>query len=124
MDEYVILIVDDEPQNLHALIEILKDDYRVKVARNGEKALQIIGKARPDAVLLDVNMPGMDGYTVLERLQDDDAGQSLPVIFLSSSMSEADRQKGLELGAVDFVQKPVDADVLKKLIENTLGQGD
>ena len=120
MAEYVILVVDDEPQNLHVLIEILKNDYRVKVARNGEKALQIIGKARPDVVLLDVNMPGMDGYTVLERLREKDASQSPPVIFLSGSMSEADRQKGLDLGAVDFLQKPVDAGQLITLVEKAL----
>jgi putative two-component system response regulator len=120
MEKHTILVVDDEPQNLHILIEILKLDYQVKITKSGDRALDIVSKHKPDLILLDVNMPGMDGYEVCEQLKAGDATRSVPVIFLSGSMTEDDRKKGLELGAVEFVKKPVDAGELKQLIEDTL----
>ena len=116
-----ILVVDDTPDNLHLLSQLFKDDYKVRVASNGEKALAIVqSDTPPDLVLLDVMMPGMDGFEVAQRMREHPSSQHIPVIFVTA-MTDADaRLKGLALGAVDFVTKPVDPDVLKPRVRNFL----
>ena len=102
-----ILIVDDTPQNLTVLGELLKPHYRVRAANSGERALQVAGtEPRPDIILLDVMMPEMDGHEVFRRLRADETTRQIPVIFITAMTATEDEQLGLELGAVDYITKP------------------
>ncbi|KJU86112.1 response regulator receiver modulated diguanylate cyclase [Candidatus Magnetobacterium bavaricum] len=102
-----LLIVDDEPSNVRILNELLHADYDVRVAANGERALQIaLSDNPPDIVLLDIMMPGIDGYKVCKRLKDDPVTCDIPVIFITSKVDEQDEIKGFEAGAVDYITKP------------------
>ncbi len=103
-----ILIVDDTPENLSLLSELLQPHYQVRAANSGRRALQVAASApRPDLILLDVMMPEMDGYTVLARLQDDPATAAIPVIFVTALDRSSDEERGLALGAVDYISKPL-----------------
>jgi len=103
-----LLLVDDTPENLTVLGEILMPHYRVRVASSGARALAAaITDPRPDLVLLDVMMPEMDGYEVISRLHEDPRTRDLPVIFVTALDSTEDEARGLELGAVDYITKPV-----------------
>jgi putative two-component system response regulator len=103
-----ILIVDDQAENLSLLGELLQADYRVRVADSGERALRAAASdPRPDLILLDVMMPGMDGYAVLSHLQAHPALKNIPVIFVTARDSSADEERGLKLGAVDYIVKPI-----------------
>ena len=103
-----ILVVDDTPANIDVLSGILRGSYRVQAALNGPKALEIArGARRPALILLDVMMPGMDGHEVLIRLKADPLTASIPVIFVTALADAIDEQKGLELGAVDYLTKPI-----------------
>lgn len=114
-----ILIVDDTPDNLHLLSHLFKEDYQVRVANNGEKALAFCcSDDPPDLVLLDIMMPGMDGFEVAQRMREHPTAESIPVIFVTAMSGEDARLKGLELGAVDFVTKPIDPAVLKPRVRN------
>jgi putative two-component system response regulator len=108
----VILAVDDTPENLDVVKGVLAATHTVRVAINGMIALKIAVKQKPDLILLDINMPGMDGYEVCRELKNDPATRSIPVIFLTAELDQASRQKGLELGAVDYVTKPIDPQIL------------
>ena len=107
-----ILLVDDNPTNLQMLYQLLEKSVASKllVAKNGETALAIARKARPDLILLDIMMPGIDGFEVCRRLKADPATGPIPVIFLSALDETADKVKGLQLGAVDYVSKPFQAE--------------
>ena len=112
----VILIVDDTPLNIEVLLGILKEKYRVKVATNGEKALKIVNTSPPDLVLLDVMMPGMDGYQVCQTMKNTPATATIPVIFVSAKVESNEKQKALDLGAVDYITKPVNpVEILNKV---------
>ena len=103
-----ILIVDDEPTNLHLLTGLLRPEFRVRAANSGENALRIAAsEPRPDLVLLDVMMPAMDGYTVLARLRANPATRDIPVIFLTALAESGDEERGLQLGAADYITKPI-----------------
>jgi putative two-component system response regulator len=103
-----VLVVDDTPENLAVLGGMLQGHYRVMVANSGQRALAIATRQpQPDLILLDVMMPGMDGYTVLQRLRDDPHTRHIPVIFVTAMDTDEDEEKGLALGAVDYVTKPV-----------------
>ncbi|MGL4205322.1 MAG: response regulator [Aeromonadaceae bacterium] len=103
-----ILVVDDTPDNLTLMSALLKDSYRVRVANSGETALKFLhGGGKPDLILLDIMMPGLSGYEVIERLKADPATRDIPVIFLTA-MSEAQNEtKGFSLGAADYITKPI-----------------
>lgn len=106
----VILIVDDDPTNLRTLGELLRPEYRVRLASSGAEALRVAcSEPCPDLILLDVMMPGMDGCEVLRRLQADDATRAIPVIFVTALQDEDSEQRGFELGAADYIHKPVRA---------------
>jgi PleD family two-component response regulator len=108
----VILVVDDDATNLRTLGELLRPEYRVRLASSGEDALRIAGSdPRPDLILLDVMMPVMDGYEVLRRLQADEATRAIPVVFVTALHDEDSEQRGFELGAADFIHKPIRAAV-------------
>jgi len=103
-----ILIVDDNPQGIDIIGEILKPYYRRQVALSGEKALAIAASdPQPDLILLDVMMPGLDGYEVCRKLKADEKTKDIPVIFITAKNQIEDEAKGLEIGAVDYITKPV-----------------
>jgi CheY-like chemotaxis protein len=103
-----VLVVDDTAFNLTMMNGLLGDDYKVKVANDGEKALRIArADSPPDLILLDIMMPGMDGYEVCRQLKSDPATRDIPVIFLTAKSEAEDERIGLELGAVDYISKPV-----------------
>lgn len=102
-----ILIVDDTPSSLTVIGETLQSRYVVKVATSGHDALALLAGEPVDLILLDILMPEMDGYDVIRRLKADKGLQATPVIFLTSLTEEEDEKKGLELGAVDFIRKPI-----------------
>jgi CheY-like chemotaxis protein len=109
----VVLIVDDTPTNVAVISGLLEDSFRIKVATNGETALAIAQATdKPDLILLDVEMPGMDGYEVCRRLKASPATCEIPTIFLTGRTEAADEQKGFEVGAVDYIHKPFSAPIV------------
>ncbi len=120
-DKQTILIVDDTPDNITLLCSLLGDKYRNKVATNGIKALRIAEtQPRPDLILLDIMMPEMDGYEVCERLKANEQTREIPVIFLTARTQEADETKGFELGAVDYITKPISPPILLARVQTHL----
>src|SRR3954451_16319628 len=102
-----VLLVDDEPANIQIVNSILKDTYKIRIATNGAKALEIANQVpAPDLVLLDVMMPGMDGYEVCTRLKEVEETRDIPVIFLTGQTQIDDETRGSEVGAVDYIHKP------------------
>ena len=121
-DKKVVLVVDDTPANIDLIKGILQGSYKMKAATSGEKALKIAAKTpAPDLILLDVMMPEMDGYQVCERLKGDPATAVIPVLFVTGHADEAERAKGLALGALDFITKPVVPEALLARIAEALG---
>jgi len=103
-----ILVVDDNPENIHLLRETLHQDYKVKAAINGKIAIKIAcGMSQPDLILLDIMMPEMDGYEVCQYLKKQPKTMQIPIIFVSAKSEVCDEQKGFELGAVDYITKPI-----------------
>jgi putative two-component system response regulator len=107
-----ILVVDDTPDSLALLAELLGGEYRVKVANTGTKALRIAAAGAIDLILLDVMMPDLDGYAVCARLKQDAATRDIPVIFLSAKNDVRSEKTGLDLGAVDYIAKPVSQPIM------------
>src|ERR1700739_4000734 len=115
----LILILDDTPVNIGVISGALKDAYKTKVATNGEKALALASaEEKPDLILLDIMMPGMDGYEVCSRLKADPATSEIPVIFLTGQTSSEDETRGFEVGAVDYVHKPFSPAVVKARVRS------
>ena len=107
-DRATVLIVDDTPANISLLAGLLKDSYRTVVAKSGEQALtRVFSGQLPDLILLDILMPGIDGYEVCRRLKEDPRSKYIPVIFISAMDNTGDEEKGLEVGAVDYITKPI-----------------
>jgi len=106
-DRPSVLIVDDTPENIDILSGILKNDYRILVANSGERALDVCHRHLPALILLDIMMPGLDGYEVCRRLKQDPVTSDIPVIFVSAANQDQDEVEGLAAGAVDFLTKPV-----------------
>ena len=116
-----ILVVDDTPDNLALMTGLLKDNYKVKVANGGEAALKIVASGPPpDLILLDIMMPGMDGYEVCRRLKRDPGTMNIPVIFLTAKADVEDEKKGLELGAIDYITKPISPPIVMARVKNHL----
>lgn len=113
-----LLIVDDEPLNIEMLGEILGDDYDIVFATNGEDALRLSSSEQPDLILLDVVMPGMDGHAVCRRLKGDAHTHDIPVIFVTALSNEGDETCGLDLGAIDYITKPVRAQIVRARVRN------
>ncbi|MFC1747557.1 diguanylate cyclase [Pseudomonadota bacterium] len=117
----IIMIVDDKPLNIHVLAEALKENYRVKIATSGEKALDIVEHDElPDLIVLDIMMPKMDGYEVCRRLKENESTSDIPVIFVTAKDSAADEEKGLELGAVDYISKPFNLATVRARVKTHL----
>lgn len=109
----MILAVDDEPTNLRFLMEILRDEYRVYLAPSGERALAFLQNKRPDLILLDVEMPQMNGYEVIQVIKQNPDWRDIPVIFLTGLEGRDNEQAALDLGAVDYILKPISVGVVK-----------
>ena len=112
MQDNMILVVDDDPINLTILEEILKEVYTVFTASSGEQALQFLNDNKPDVILLDYDMPGMNGYDVIRVLKKSATLSDIPVIFLTAQEGRDNEQKAFELGAVDYILKPISAGVV------------
>lgn len=106
LSECTVLIVDDTEENLDILVEALADNYEVSVAMDGETALESIEMELPDIILLDIIMPGMDGYEVCRKIKSNRRTGSIPIIFLTAITDIESKAKGFELGAVDYITKP------------------
>jgi putative two-component system response regulator len=109
-----ILVVDDEPFYTEVLQNLLRDEYQVFMAQSGEDALRIVKEdALPDLIMLDIVLPGMDGYEVCRRLKEDPVTSSIPVIFLTVKSDVDDEVRGFQLGAVDYITKPMSPPIVK-----------
>jgi len=108
-----LLIVDDDPFNLNMLNEILKLDYTVRAVSSGETCFRAAEKFQPDLIMLDVVMPEMDGYQVFEALKSSKTTSHIPIIFTTGLENKSDEKKCLQLGAVDFINKPFDDFIVK-----------
>jgi putative two-component system response regulator len=115
-----LLLVDDEATNLQVLRHILQDDYRLLFAKDGDKALELANREHPDLVLLDVMMPGMTGFEVCQRLKAEQATRGIPVIFVTALTDVPDEAKGFEVGAVDYITKPVSPPIVKARVRTHL----
>ncbi len=115
-----LLVVDDTPANLSLMAGLLHDDYRVRLASSGARALEMALAAPPDLVLLDVMMPGMDGYEVCRRLKQDERTRHVPVIFVTSMSQPEDETRGFDCGAADFVHKPISPPIVRARVRTHL----
>ena len=119
--QHIVLVVDDTPTNIHLLNGMLREHYKVKAATNGNKALQIARtEPRPDIILLDVMMPGIDGYEVCRQLKADPITAAIPVIFITAKNEVEDEQQGLALGAVDYIKKPFNPAIVESRVQTHL----
>ncbi|OOZ36551.1 HD-GYP domain-containing protein [Solemya velesiana gill symbiont] len=120
-DKQTVLVVDDTPENIDVLSGVLRAEYKVKAALNGERALKIAnGDTKPDMILLDIMMPGIDGYEVCRQLKANPATAKIPIIFITAKSQEEDEQKGLELGAVDYITKPISPPIVLTRVHTQL----
>lgn len=113
-----ILVVDDEPNNLQLMMQILNDHYQLAFAANGSKALEVARKLETDLILLDIMMPDMDGYEVCRKLKAEEKTRHIPVIFITARDDIEDETKGLELGAIDYIAKPISPSIVKARVKN------
>jgi len=120
-EKKILLVVDDNPSHIHVVHSILKDDYKIRIATNGAKALDLAKvKPLPDLILLDVMMPDMDGYEVCGHLKSSEETRDIPVIFLTLKMEVADETRGFEVGAVDYIHKPFSPPIVKARVRTHL----
>ena len=115
-----LLVVDDQAANVQALFQAFAADHQVFMATNGDQALSVCMATLPDLVLLDVVMPGMDGYEVCERLKVQDATRDIPVIFVTAHNDEEAETRGLDAGAVDFISKPINPRIVRARVKTHL----
>jgi putative two-component system response regulator len=116
-----ILIVDDTPVNIRVLVEALKNDYKLSIATNGKVALDYaMADQPPDLVLLDIMMPELDGYEVCKRLKQKEKTKEIPIIFITAMSEERNETQGLELGAVDYIVKPINQQIVKARVRTHL----
>ena len=115
-----LLLVDDEPTNLQVLRQILQDDYRLLFAKDGDKALELAERESPALILLDVMMPGMTGHEVCTRLKAQPATAAIPVIFVTALADVEDEARGFEVGAVDYITKPVSPAIVRARVRTHL----
>ncbi len=117
----IVLIVDDQPANIRMLGEALKDDFQIKMATSGRKAIEIANaNDPPDLILLDIIMPGIDGYEVCRQLKKNHRTEKIPIIFITAKDQEKDETRGLDLGAVDYITKPFSLPIVKARVKTHL----
>jgi len=120
MKRQTVMIVDDTPANIEILSESLGDDYELFFATSGAEALELVHADQPDLILLDVMMPGMDGYELCAILKGDPATRNIPIVFVTAMTQEEDEIKGLELGAIDYITKPISPHIVRARVKNHL----
>ena len=121
LPKQTILVVDDTPENIDVLAGILKEVYKLKFAINGEKALSIARAKQPlDLILLDIEMPGMDGYEVCRQLKQDESTKKIPVIFVTAKSEAEAEEKGFKIGGVDYITKPVNPSIVRERVKTHL----
>src|SRR5437764_690070 len=121
VEKQTVLVVDDAPANIQVVNSILKDSYKIRIATNGTKALELVNVApAPDLILLDIMMPGIDGYEVCTRLKNDPGTKDIPVIFLTGQTETTDETHGFEVGAVDYIHKPFSPAVVQARVQTQL----
>ena len=116
-----ILVVEDHDDNLALMRAALEDDYEVLVARDGREALEVAGRERPDLILMDLSLPGMDGWEATHRLKADERLRGIPVIAVTAHAMRGDRERALEVGCDDYLAKPIALRSLYRMIESHLG---
>lgn len=119
-DKATVLLIDDELVNIKILSDILKGEYEVIFATSGEEGVHRAVESIPDIILLDVMMPGMDGYAVCSRLQQDARTAGIPVVYVTALGSTAQEVKGLNTGAIDYITKPINGEIVKARVRNHL----
>ena len=112
--------MDDTPENIDILVDVLGDNYEISVATDGLSALEMVKSDPPDLILLDIMMPGMDGYEVCEKLKSNETTKEIPIIFITAKSEAIDETKGFELGAVDYITKPFNSDIVKVRVKTHL----
>jgi putative two-component system response regulator len=122
LSECVVLIVDDTEANVDILVDALAEDYDIAVAMDGESALEIVADDKPDLILLDIMMPGLDGFEVCEKLKAGDETRDIAIMFLSGKTDLVDKEKAMAMGAVDFITKPIDVPDIQQRVKNYLLQ--
>ena len=120
MKRQTVMIVDDTPANIEILSESLGDEYELFFATSGADALELIRADKPDLILLDIMMPGMDGYQLCSILKGDPSTRDIPVIFVTAMIGEEEEIKGLELGAIDYLTKPISPHIVRARVKNHL----
>jgi len=116
-----VLVVDDIKSNLLVMYSILRKDYALILARNGAEAIRRAREHAPDLILLDILMPEMDGYEVFAELKNHDSTRDIPVIFTTGLSDPDDHEKGLSLGAADYINKPFDPAIVKRCVQKQVG---
>ena len=120
-DKQIVLVVDDTVDNLQLMNDLLMDDYKTRIANNGDRALKAaLQEPKPDLILLDIMMPGMDGYEVCKRLKADSATSTIPVIFLTAKTQTEDEQLGFDVGCVDYITKPISPPIVMARVKTHL----
>ena len=119
-DKATVLLIDDELVNIKILSDILKGEYEVIFATSGEEGVHRAVESLPDIILLDVMMPGMDGYAVCSRLQQVTRTAGIPVVYVTALGSTAQEVKGLNTGAIDYITKPINGEIVKARVRNHL----
>ena len=117
LSERNVLVVDDAEANIDILVEALGSEYEVSVAMDGESALESVESELPDIILLDIMMPGMDGYEVCQRLKSDTKTAGIPIVFLTAMTDDENRTRGFELGAVAYITKPFEISEVKAVVK-------
>jgi putative two-component system response regulator len=118
--EKTILIVDDVTENIDVLIGILGKLYRIRIATSGKDALAQVNREIPDLILLDIMMPGLSGFDVCKLLKDDPLTRDIPIVFVTALSDKSNEERGLQLGAVDYIYKPFSSDLVKVRVKNHL----
>lgn len=118
LSECTVLIVDDTETNVDILVDALGEDYDISVAMDGESALEIVDDDIPDLILLDIMMPGIDGFEVCKRLKEDEKTKNVPIMFLSGKTDTADKDRAISMGAVDYITKPINVPEIKEKVLN------
>ena len=118
--EKTIFVVDDSTTNLSIIEAILEEQYRVITLSSAAKMFTLLEKLMPDLILLDIEMPDIDGFEALQQLKSNEMYAGVPVIFITGMLDAATKNKGLEMGAVDFIKKPFAADILQDCVNTYL----
>ncbi|UAA37828.1 response regulator [Paraneptunicella aestuarii] len=118
--QWRILVVDDEPNNLQLLRQLLKNQYHISLATSGHQALEVAEKVKPDLILLDIMMPGIDGYETCTQFKSNPETAAIPVIFVSAKSEVLDERRGFDVGAVDYITKPVSGPIVHARIATHL----